>query len=40
MAPERIQLEPGRQRWRHGPIDLIIQAEGDAEVIEAAHARA
>ena len=40
MAPERIQLEPGRQRWRHGPIDLIVQAEGDAEVMEAAHARA
>jgi ApbE superfamily uncharacterized protein (UPF0280 family) len=40
MAPERSTIDPLRQRWRHGPIDLIIQAEGDAEVIDAAHQRA
>ncbi len=40
MNAQRITLDPTRQRWWHGPIDLIVQAEGDAEVIEAAHARA
>jgi ApbE superfamily uncharacterized protein (UPF0280 family) len=40
LKPEKVQLEEGRQRWWHGPIDLIIQAEGEAEVIQAAHARA
>ena len=40
MAPERFDLDPLRQRWRHGPIDLIVHSEGDAEVVEAAHRRA
>ncbi len=40
MAPERIELDPVRQHWRHGPIDLIVQAEGEPEVVEAAHRRA
>ncbi len=40
MAPERFDLDPCRQRWRHGPIDLIVQAEGEPEVVEAAHRRA
>ncbi len=40
MDAQRIQLDTTRQRWWHGPIDLLVQVEGDAEVIEAAHARA
>lgn len=40
MSPERVDLDPLRQHWRHGPIDLVIQAEGEPEVIEAAHQRA
>lgn len=40
MNPQRLTLDADRQRWWHGPIDLIVQAEGEPEVIEAAHARA
>ena len=28
LKPEKVQLEEGRQRWWHGPIDLIIGVEG------------
>jgi ApbE superfamily uncharacterized protein (UPF0280 family) len=40
VNPQRLNLDANRQRWWHGPIDLIIHAEGETEVIEAAHARA
>ena len=34
--PERWIQGPGQQQWRHGPIDLQIQVEGETEVVEAA----
>ena len=40
VNPQRLNLDANRQRWWHGPIDLIIQAEGEPEVIDAAHERA
>jgi ApbE superfamily uncharacterized protein (UPF0280 family) len=40
MSPERFTLDPVRQRWRHGPIDLIVQAEGEAMALQAAHQQA
>lgn len=40
MAPERFVLDPVRQRWRHGPIDLIVQAEGEAGAVQVAHQQA
>lgn len=40
MAPERFVLDPVRQRWRHGPIDLIVQAEGEVQALQAAHQQA
>lgn len=40
MAPQRNPLPDGRMHFSHGPIDLVIQAEGDAEAIALAHAHA
>jgi ApbE superfamily uncharacterized protein (UPF0280 family) len=40
MTPQRRYLPDGRLHFSHGPIDLIIQAEGDMDTIEAAHQRA
>mgnify|MGYP003335782250 FL=1 len=40
LDAQRLTLDPLRQRWWHGPIDLVIQAEGQPEVLSAAHARA
>ncbi|MDI9331093.1 MAG: UPF0280 family protein [Alphaproteobacteria bacterium] len=40
MQAQRTTLDALRQRWWHGPIDLIVQAEGHPEVVEAAHQRA
>jgi ApbE superfamily uncharacterized protein (UPF0280 family) len=40
MQAQRHSLDDQRQRWCHGPIDLIIQAEGHPEVVAAAQARA
>jgi uncharacterized protein len=40
MQAQRFELDDQRQRWCHGPIDLIIQAEGHPEAVNAAHARA
>jgi ApbE superfamily uncharacterized protein (UPF0280 family) len=37
---ERARLDPRRWHFRHGPIDLIIGADGDATAIEAAIERA
>lgn len=33
-------LSPGRVRFQHGPIDLVIQAEGHSAVLEQAYAQA
>jgi hypothetical protein len=38
--PERIALPGGRERWRHGPIDLVVAAEGDVAAVAAASAAA
>jgi hypothetical protein len=40
MAPQRNPLPDGRMHFSHGPIDLVIQADGDAEAIALAHERA
>ena len=40
LNAQRLALDSHRQRWWHGPIYLIIQAEGVPEVVEAAHERA
>jgi ApbE superfamily uncharacterized protein (UPF0280 family) len=37
MQATRNQLPGGRWHFQHGPIDLIIQAEGDAGTVAAAH---
>ncbi len=31
------RLDADRWHWRHGPIDIVAQAEGDARVVAAAH---
>jgi hypothetical protein len=40
MAPQRNSLPDGRTHFSHGPIDLVIQADGQADAIAAAHERA
>ena len=40
MQAQRFVLDETRQRWCHGPIDLIIQAEGQPDAVAAAHASA
>lgn len=40
MAPQLSSLPDGRLHFSHGPIDLVIQAEGQAEAVQAAHRRA
>lgn len=40
MAPQYNSLPNGRMHFAHGPIDLVIQAEGRAEAVEAAHQNA
>ncbi|KQP40014.1 UPF0280 family protein [Pseudorhodoferax sp. Leaf274] len=37
MGPSRSTLPSGRQHFQHGPIDLVIAAEGDADAVQAAH---
>ena len=37
MTPQRASLPDGRLHFSHGPIDLVIQAEGAAEAVLAAH---
>lgn len=39
-AAQRQRLPDGRWHWQHGPIDLVIGAEGDAAALEAADAAA
>lgn len=40
MSPQRALLPTGRWHFQHGPIDLVIGAEGAAAAVEAAHAAA
>ena len=40
MAPTRQTLSPGREHWRHGPIDLVVEAWGEADAVAAAYAAA
>ena len=37
MAPHRANLPDGRRHFQHGPIDLVIGAEGDCLAVAAAH---
>lgn len=40
MAAQRALLPDGRWHFQHGPIDIVIGADGDAPAVEAAHAAA
>jgi uncharacterized protein len=40
LAPTRQTLSPGREHWRHGPIDLVIEAWGDTGAVSGAYAAA
>jgi ApbE superfamily uncharacterized protein (UPF0280 family) len=40
LAPSRQPLSPGREHWRHGPIDLVVEAWGEADAVAAAYAAA
>ena len=40
MQATRNQLSGGRWHFQHGPMDLVIQAEGEADAVAAAHDRA
>lgn len=40
MGPQRVLLTGGRQHFQHGPIDLIIGAEGDAGAVRDAYEQA
>jgi ApbE superfamily uncharacterized protein (UPF0280 family) len=40
MAPQCTSLPDGRLHFSHGPIDLLIQADGKTDAIQAAHERA
>ncbi|OYU99804.1 MAG: hypothetical protein CFE45_11575 [Burkholderiales bacterium PBB5] len=37
---QRAALPGGRWHWQHGPIDLVLQAEGEPAAVAAAHAAA
>ncbi|MGC3984939.1 MAG: UPF0280 family protein [Pseudorhodoferax sp.] len=37
MGPSRSTLPNGREHFQHGPIDLLIAAEGEAHAVQAAH---
>ncbi|VWX59254.1 conserved hypothetical protein [Burkholderiales bacterium 8X] len=36
-AAERFALDGGRWHWQHGPIDIVAEADGDADAVAAAH---
>jgi len=40
IGPMRACLSEDRLHWQHGPIDLVIKAWGEADVVEAAYAQA
>ncbi|NEX63664.1 UPF0280 family protein [Noviherbaspirillum galbum] len=37
MSPQHTTLADGRLHFSHGPIDLVIQADGRADAVQAAH---
>lgn len=37
MPAQRTLLDDGRWHWQHGPIDIVVQAEGDAPALAEAH---
>lgn len=37
MPARRTPLDGGRWHWQHGPIDIVVQAQGDAPVLAKAH---
>ncbi|MDR6390828.1 UPF0280 family protein [Paraburkholderia phenoliruptrix] len=37
MNPTRTRLDATRWHWQHGPIDLILSAEGDSDALRAAY---
>jgi uncharacterized protein len=37
MRAQRALLDPGRWHFQHGPIDIVIGAEGDAAAVAASH---
>ena len=37
MQAQRAPLDPGRWHFQHGPIDIVIGAEGEADAVAAAH---
>ena len=37
MQAQRALLDPGRWHFQHGPIDIVIGAEGDAAAVASAH---
>lgn len=40
MSACQARLPDGRMHFQHGPIDIVIGADGDARAVEAAHAQA
>ena len=40
MQAQKVQLPDGRWHFQHGPMDIIIGAEGDASVLKDGHAQA
>jgi hypothetical protein len=40
FAPVRNALAGGREHWQHGPIDLVIEAHGEAAAVARAYANA
>ena len=40
IAPARNPLPGGREHWQHGPIDLVIRAEGEPTAVAQAYAGA
>ena len=40
MAPARQTLAPGREHWRHGPIDLVVEAWGEPAAVARARSAA
>jgi ApbE superfamily uncharacterized protein (UPF0280 family) len=40
MAAQRTPLDGGRWHWHHGPIDIVVQAEGESDATALAHEEA
>lgn len=37
MVAQRIELSPGRWHFQHGPMDIVLAAEGETRAVAAAH---